>query len=158
MQVITFKAKPRAIFGAILALVGVIVILLTFVSNHGGKSQQASANPINCATEEERAAYLTSLGWEYDGVSEKEITIPAVFNQVYENYNAVQKEQGFDLEKFKGKTATIYTYNISNYRDNKNVIANLLVCEGVLIGADLCDPAAKDGFLVGLTKNENAKT
>ena len=157
MQVITFKAKPKTIFGIILALVGIAVILLTFVSNHGGKTQQTSATPVACATEEERNAYLTSLGWEFDGMSEKEITIPQVFNQVYTNYNAIQKEQGFDLEKHRGETATIYTYNITNYKNNKNVIANLLVSVGVLIGADLCDPAAKDGFLVALTSND-AKT
>ena len=158
MQVVTIKAKPKTIFGIILALVGVAVILLTFVSNHGGKSEQTSAAPISCATDEERAAYLTSLGWEFSGSDEKDITIPSVFNQVYNNYNAVQRQQGFDLEKYKGKSATIYTYNISNYKNNKNVIANLLVCDGILIGADLCDPSAKDGFLVGLTKNSNDKT
>ncbi len=154
MQVITFKAKPKTIFGAILALVGVLVIVLTFVSNHGGKSQQTSAVPVSCATEEERAAYLKSLGWEFDGVEEKDITIPMQFNQVYENYNAVQKEQGFDLEPYKGKSAVIYTYSITNYKNNKNVTANLLVCDGTLIGADLCDPSAKDGFLTGLTNND----
>ena len=154
MQVITFKAKPKTIFGAILALVGVLVIVLTFVSNHGGKSQQTSAVPVSCATEEERATYLKSLGWEFDGVEEKDITIPMQFNQVYENYNAVQKEQGFDLEPYKGKSAVIYTYSITNYKNNKNVTANLLVCDGTLIGADLCDPSAKDGFLTGLTKND----
>ena len=154
MQVITFKAKPKTIFGAILALVGVLVIVLTFVSNHGGKSQQTSAVPVSCATEEERATYLKSLGWEFDGVEEKDITIPMQFNQVYENYNAVQKEQGFDLEPYKGKSAVIYTYSITNYKNNKNVTANLLVCDGTLIGADLCDPSAKDGFLTGLTNND----
>ncbi|MBR3149969.1 MAG: DUF4830 domain-containing protein [Eubacterium sp.] len=157
MQVITFKAKPKTIFGVSVALIGVIVILMTFVSNHGAKSKQASAAAVSCATSEERAAYLESLGWEFDGTSEKEITIPASFNRVYENYNAIQKKQGFDLSKYKGKTATMYTYNITNYKDNKNVIANLMICDGVLIGADLCDPSAKDGFLIALTKN-NAKT
>ena len=68
----------------------------------------------------------------------------------------MQKEQGFDLEPYKGKAATIYTYHISNYKDNKNVIADLLVADGVLIGADLCDPSAKDGFLVALKQNDTA--
>ncbi len=154
MQVITFKAKPKVIFGTALALVGVAVILMTFVTNHSAGSQQTSASPVSCATSEERTAYLESLGWEFDGTSEKEITIPSEFNRVYENYNAVQKQQGFDLEKYKGKKATIYTYNITNYKNNKNVLANLLICDGVLIGADLCDPSAKDGFLVALTNNE----
>ncbi|MBE6719970.1 MAG: DUF4830 domain-containing protein [Ruminococcaceae bacterium] len=154
MQVITFKAKPKTIFGIILALVGIAVILLTFVSNHGGKAQLTSAKPISCNTEEERAEYLTSLGWEFGSYEEKEITIPATFNQVYENYNAVQKEQGFNLEPYKGKSAIIYTYSITNYKDNGNVTANLIVCDGQLIGADLCDPSAKDGFLTGLTNHD----
>ena len=154
MQVITFKAKPKMILGVILALTGVIVILLTFLSDHGGKAEQTSADIISCATEKERSAYLTSLGWEFDSSTEKDITIPSTFNQVYENYNALQKEHGFDLEPYKGKPATIFTYNITNYKDNKKVIANLLVCDGKLIGADLCDPSAKDGFLTGLTSND----
>ena len=158
MQVITFKAKPKTIFGLILAAVGIFVILMTFVSNHNGKAQTASAQKISCATDEERVNYLTSLGWEFGSLREKVITIPADFNKVYQNYNAIQKKQGFDLEPYKGKTASLYTYNISNYKGNDNVIANLIVCDGVLIGADLCDPSAEDGFLTGLTKNENSAT
>ncbi|MBQ9517832.1 MAG: DUF4830 domain-containing protein [Eubacterium sp.] len=154
MQVITFKARPRTIIGVLLALVGVAVILLTFVSGHGGKAQQTSADAVSCATEKERSAYLASLGWEFNSSAEKDITIPSSFNQVYENYNALQKENGFDLTPYKGKAATIYTYNITNYKGNEKVIANLIVCDGKLIAADLCDPSAKDGFLTGLTAND----
>jgi hypothetical protein len=65
----------------------------------------------------------------------------------------VQKEQGFDLEKYKGKTVTLYTYNITNYENEDNIIADLIVCDDLLIGADLCNPSADNGFLVGLEKN-----
>ena len=44
----------------------------------------------------------------------------------------------------------MYTYHITNYGDNDNVIANLIVLDGELIGADLCDTSADDGFLVAL--------
>jgi len=157
MQVITFKAKPKMIFGIILAVTGVIVILLTFVSNHGGAAETAAA-PINCSTAALREDYLSSLGWKYGEVTQKEVTIPATFNQVYQNYNELQKEQGFNLENYKGRTAVLYTYTITNYNDNENVIANLLVSDGVLIGADLCDPSADSGFLVALGKNDNGTT
>ena len=156
MRVLTFKAKPKAIFGAILAVTGLIVILLTFVSNHSSKAEQTSASPISCATKEQRDEYLTSLGWEYSGESEKEITIPEKFNEVYENYNSTLKKQGFDLEKYRGKTATLYTYNISNYNSTDEIIADLIVCDGVLIGADLCNPSAENGFLKALEKNNAA--
>ncbi len=154
MQMITFKLRPKTVLGIILALTGAVIIALTFISNHSGKAEQTSAAPVPCATAEERGAYLTSLGWEYGDETEKEITVPAVFNEVYENYNAVQKQQGFNLEKYKGKGAVIYTYPITNFKNNSNVIANLIVCDSVLIGADLCDPSAKDGFLIGLTAHD----
>ena len=137
------------IFGIVLALTGVIVILLTFIGNHSAAVQTAAQ--IQCATPEERSAYLTSLGWEFDsGETEKEITVPSEFNQVYEDYNDIQKKQGFDLEEHKGETATLYTYNITNYKSNENDVADLIVANGVLIGADLCDPSADNGFLTAL--------
>ena len=156
MQVITIKAKPKAIFGLILAVTGIIVIILTFISNHSKKAETASASPINCATSEQRSNYLASLGWEFESESQKEITIPAKFNDVYKNYNAVLKKQGYDLEAYKGKTATVYTYNITNYNSEDDIIADLIVSDGVLIGADLCNPSADHGFLKALEKNNAA--
>ena len=152
MQILTFKLKPRQIAGAILALTGLIVIVLTFVSNHNGKPVSSSAS-VSCSKPEEREAYLKGLGYEFGEEKSKEITVPEEFNQVYKEYNEIQKKQGFDLEKYRGKSAVIYTYNITNYEDNENVIADLMVCDGVLIGADLCDPSADDGFLIALEKN-----
>lgn len=159
MQILTIKAKPKMIFGVILALTGIFVILLTFLSNHSGKMVDAQTE-IRCESEEERAAYLTSLGWEFTAApQQKEIHIPVSFNQVYTNYNAIQKEQGFDLEPYQGRAAVIYTYPITNYGNNQRVIADLIVCDGTLIGADLCDPSASEGFLTALGENKtNGKT
>lgn len=156
MKVLTIKAKPKAIFGVILALTGIIVIILSFVSNHSKKAETASAAPISCATSEQRSEYLTSLGWEFEGESQKEITIPEQWGDVYTNYNSVLKKQGFDLEKHKGETATIYTYNITNYDSEDDIIADLIVSNGVLIGADICNPSADHGFLKALDKNDAA--
>ena len=154
MKVMTIKAKPKAVFGAILVITGIIVIILTFLSNHTKKAEQASATPISCATAEQRKEYLASLGWEFDSESAKEITIPKQFNEVYNNYNSVLKKQGFDLEEHCGKTATLYTYNITNYGGEDDIIADLIVSDGILIGADLCNPSADHGFLIGLEKKD----
>ena len=95
--------------------------------------------------------YINSLGYKTDSCEEsKEIIIPQKFNEVYNKYNEIQKQQNFDLTAYKGKTAVMYTYHITNYGDNDNVIANLIVLDGELIGADLCDTSADDGFLVAL--------
>jgi len=150
MQIVTIKAKPKTIFGVILALTGIIVIILTFTFNHPEKTVSASRN-VKCSTADERRSFIASLGYEPDIVEEqKDIIIPKEFNEVYTKYNDIQKQQGFDLEPYKGKAAVIYTYKINNSDKGENVIANLIVCEDKLIGADLCDPSADDGFLIAL--------
>lgn len=147
---LTFKLKPKQIFGAVLLLTGIVVILITFIGNHPAKPASAPTI-INCETIEQRQEYIKSFGYATDGEEQKkEILIPSVFNDVYEKYNEIQKQQNFDLTEYKGKTATMYTYNITNYENSDNVIVNLLVFDGVLIGADLCDTSADNGFLVAL--------
>lgn len=154
MQVITFKARPKTLFGIVLALTGVIVIVLSFTSNHLGKEVNGKKQ-VSCATAEERAAYLSTLGYTFEEPpEEKEITIPEEFSQVYADYNDIQKQQGFDLSRYKGETATIYKYHITNYKDDEHIIADLLVKDGILIGADLCNPDAENGFLIALGKND----
>ena len=150
MRMLTFKLKPKTIFGLILLLTGVIVILVTFVGNHPAKPASKST-VVSCKTAEERVNYINSFGYKTDSNEEsKEIIIPQKFNEVYNKYNEIQKQQNFDLTAYKGKTAVMYTYHITNYGDNDNVIANLIVLDGELIGADLCDTSADDGFLVAL--------
>lgn len=156
MQVVTIKAKPKVIIGIILLLIGAAVIVFTFLSNHSAKTVIGKTQSIVLKTKEERLEYIKSLGWEIDGDEKsKQITIPEEFNDVYESYNSIQKSQGFNLEKYKGKTAVIYTYSIKNYKNNKNIIADLIVCGNTLIGADLCDPAADGGFLKELGHNDS---
>lgn len=158
MRVMTIKAKPKTIFGIILALTGLIVVLLSFVGNHNGETKETMAT-ISCQTKQERMDYISSKGFKCgESEEQKDITIPKSFNDVYEKYNQIQKNQGFDLEKYKGKTATVFTYSITNYKSNDNVIANLIVCDGILIGADLCDTSVDNGFLVGLNDTDNGQT
>lgn len=150
MRMFTIKMKPKQIFGIAMLLMGFAVIVISFLFNHPAKP--ASANTIiSCATTEERVAYINSLNFETDSREEsKEIIIPERFNDVYNKYNDIQKQQNFDLTDYKGKTAVMYTYHITNYENGDNVIANLIVYDGVLIGADLCDTSAENGFLVAL--------
>lgn len=149
MRMLTIKARPKAIFGVILALTGAVVILLTFVGNHNGVRQTMAT--IDCSTSQKRLGYIKSAGYGTDGTeASKKVMIPSEFNDVYTKYNEIQLKQGFDLEKYKGKEVTIYTYNIVDYEDKDSVIADLIVDNGVLIGADLCDTSADNGFLVGL--------
>ena len=54
----------------------------------------------------QRIAFLEQFGWqvESDPVEMTDILIPQSFNETYQNYNAIQLEQGLDLTKYKGKS------------------------------------------------------
>lgn len=153
---LTLRLKPKTIFGLILIVTGVIVIAVTFFSNHVSDSSRNTASVVNLASNEDREAYLTSLGWEYDvNCTEKQIRIPAEFNDTYTRYNEIQIKQGYDLSEYKGREVTVYTYNIKNFSGYENrdcVFANLLVCDNKLIGGDICSTSASDGFMQGLAK------
>lgn len=104
---------------------------------------------ISAGDDMERAKFLLSYGWEISTVPLEvvEITIPREFNQVYEKYNQLQISQGFDLEKYRGKAVTRYTYSVINYPDKtENVRANLLVYKNRVIGGDICT-VEMDGFM-----------
>ena len=154
MKMLTLKLTPKKIFGIILLLVGLIVISVTFVANRTGEVQSVSAS-ISAKTDGERRAYLKKYGFELaKECTQKEITIPEKWNDVYNDYNQIQKNQGFDLTDYKGGRATRETYG---GRDDKGegeyIVADMLVSGGVLIGGDICNPSAKDGFLIGFKQN-----
>ena len=96
MKMLTLKLTPKKIFGIILLLVGLIVISVTFVANRTGEVQSVSAS-ISAKTDGERRAYLKKYGFELaKECTQKEITIPEKWNDVYNDYNQIQKNQGFD--------------------------------------------------------------
>lgn len=80
------------------------------------------------------------------------IIIPSEFNQVYENYNALQQSQGLDLNSYKGKEAVRYTYRVTNSTSNSEVSCNIIVCENKVIAGDLCTTAL-NGAMTALTDN-----
>ena len=154
---LTLRLKPKTLFGLILVLTGVIVIVITFTSNHI-KSSERVMSSVTLETNDQREEYLTSLGWEFKtNCDEKQVQIPSEFNDVYTRYNEIQKSQGFDLEPYKGQEVTVYTYNITNYAGYENrdcIYANLIVCNNMLIGGDVCSTSVSDGFMQELKKQQ----
>jgi hypothetical protein len=150
MKILTLKLKPKMIFGIILALTGIVIVALSFGSNHLKKTESVSA-VVSASTDEERRDYLATYGWELsDDCEEKVLTIPEKWDSVYNSYNEVQMTQGFDLSDYKGKTVELYTYSITNYEGlTEGIVADMLVCDGTLIGGDVCNTSADNGFLVG---------
>ena len=96
---------------------------------------------------EERLGFLQGFGWEIDEKSErkKEIAIPMEFGEVYSSYNELQKSQGFDLEKYKGKRALQFNYRVLNHSEDL-VFANILVYKGKIIAGEIYSPKI-NGFM-----------
>lgn len=97
--------------------------------------------------------FLSSFGIKADPsfVSFEEIIIPKEFDSVYEEYNFLQIQAGFDLLEYRGSTAVRYTYKVLNFPQGSGdtVYANVISLSGKPIGGDICCPAI-DGFMLPL--------
>lgn len=113
----------------ILAITIITLLILSQVFSTGAMAIDGSTNKL-------RTDYLDSIGIKADDseVSSKNIIIPEDFDEVYTEYNSLQKKAGFDLSAFKGKDATVYTYRLSGVEDTD---IHLIVCDGHIIGGDI---------------------
>jgi len=90
----------------------------------------------------------------YDDVSETpyevvEFEIPLKFNSVWENYNNLLKEKGYDLSLYKGKKCRRYTYLIPS----ENAHANIIVSDGKIIGGDISS-ITLDGIMIPIKSSD----
>jgi hypothetical protein len=104
-------------------------------------------------TDEERLAFLASLGWQTTGevVEEETFILPETFDRVLLGYNEIQKDQGFDLSRYRKKKVTRYTYQVTNYEGYEGTVyANIIMYRNRIIAGDICsaDPL---GFVRPLT-------
>ena len=109
-----------------------------------------SARKVNtaAANEQQRRDFMAAYGWEVEEepLEIQEVLIPSEFDETYEKYNYIQKQQGFDLEACCGKQVTRYTYAVSNYPGRPDgVQLNLYVCEEFPVAGDVVCTGA-DGF------------
>lgn len=126
----------------ILSLIGVLLFVTICLVALRGRA--ADAMEINGETVTLRAGdeadverFLTSCGYSSPAfLFQHEITVPKNWNDIYTEYNELQRQQGFDLVPYKGKTAVEYEYFVD---DTLN--ASVLVSENRIIAAHVanCD-------------------
>lgn len=90
----------------------------------------------------------------YEDVSETpyevvDFEIPIEFNSVWENYNNLLKEKGYDLSLYKGKKCKRYTYLIPS----ENARANIIVWGGKIIGGDISS-ITLNGIMIPIKSSE----
>ncbi|MCQ2484358.1 MAG: DUF4830 domain-containing protein [Clostridia bacterium] len=154
MFVFSLRAnKPKLI--AVLCGVVVILVALVLVLRENGKPV-VNSESINCkaGNAEERVTFLSQFGWKIDEdpVEVSEVIIPSEFNDTYESYNAVQKNQGMNLEAYKGKRVKRWVYEVKNYpgyaANSECIRATMLVYDGIVIGGDVSS-LELNGFMQG---------
>ena len=151
MFVYSFKANKKTIIGAMLVITA-LAVLFILLPGRAGQTNAVLNVSLKAQTNQQRIEFLSKFG--YDVISEpkqtKDIIIPEQFDDTYNNYNELQKQQGFNLEQYKGKSAKSYSYAVKNYpgieSSENEVRANLLVYNGKIIGGDICS-VRLDGFM-----------
>ena len=157
MLIITKKIYPvRLVIGvAVLITAAGFTAAGLFLSQEAGLVQTNAAirvDPKGIRSNEDRVAYLQRWGWlpSEEPASVEEVLIPETFDASYDEYLALQKSQGFDLEACAGKTVKRYTYAIHNYPGlQKDIWASLLIWKKQVIGGEIFSRQG-DGFTQGL--------
>ena len=158
MFVYSIRATTVKLVGVICVALTVLITLIAFVPTYGVLDTDADADASytydKIKSTSDAAAFLSQFGWSVESTPEevKTVTIPAEFDKVFAAYNELQKAQGLNLTKYRGKDVTRYTFRVTNYGEyDGTVYANVLVYRNRVIGGDLCSADAT-GFVQGFEK------
>ena len=142
MMVMTAKVDLKKI---LLGLAAAAALVLALIFLLGGRDTTQTAAPAPSANDG-RVNFLRSFGWDVttSPTESGRVRIPEASSEAFDRYNILQKDQGYDLSKYAGKTVMRYVYKINNYPGaTEPVYATLLVYKNQVIGGDITDTAAK---------------
>ncbi|MCX7615046.1 MAG: DUF4830 domain-containing protein [Clostridiales bacterium] len=167
MFIFTTKINKKKLILMILAIAllisAIICICPTRLLSGNEKSDKAMAEQAiskKAGSKEEQVTFLENYGWKVENqpIEMCEVQLPDEFDEVYNSYNDIQKKQGCDLLKYRGKTVMLYTYKVLNYpTGEKDARANLLVYNDKIIGGDICS-LSLNGFMHGFEMPKSEKT
>ncbi len=152
MNIYTFKLTKKT-FGIIAAAVLLIVGLIIALCSCGRGDATETSGKLS--EQDELMQFITSLGYAPDNEkhSMREVVVPSNFDEVYTKYNELQKQNGYDLEKYKGKKVCLHTFPLKDYDGAQDVLCDLLVYKGKVIGGSIYT-ADVSGFMHGLCKKQ----
>ena len=142
--------KPNYLAIALLAAIACLVVIVGLTAY-----KLTRKTTYELGSEQQRQQFIKEMGWETEKEFSdcKKVTIPQEFNQVYESYNELQKQQGFDLSRYAGCEGKLYTYKVLDSNLGDNVLASLYVSDGRVVGGDV-HSTALDGFMCGLRQEK----
>ena len=150
MKVFCVKYPRNTVTDILLSLLCIFIISLILIN---GKYKTESV-----FVDDNQIVYdfIENYGWlaDYSECEKTSVNIPYIFDDVYKDYNVLQMSQGFDLEGYKGRAVLKYTYRLLNfpeYENDDNVFINVLLSDGVIIGADILSTSI-NGFITGVVR------
>lgn len=129
----------------ILMLIAVSAASIVLLCRTASGKKTASEAPT-ILSDSQLEPYLNIRGWDVEKLSDETVRIPEKFNDTYQRFADVLKENGFDIEKYKGKEVRRVLFLVKNYGGDSEVHAELLLDEGKLIGSALIENKP-DGFI-----------
>ena len=148
MNIYTFKLTKKHLVTAVLITTALIALLILAIP---GEETAETAASVTIKTPQDCVQFLSQMGYQLDAAScrSKKVQIPKTFDAVYETYNQMQKECGFDLSKYAGKKADLSTWSVTNWPDGEDVLVDVLVYKEKVIGGAVYT-ASVEGFMYGL--------
>ena len=154
MFIYSVRASSIKLFSVIaLCIVGLVVAIVGTLGTDA-VAADSSVSYKGIKTEEQRRKFIAMQGYTLaDGIVEEvEFSLPSDFDRVIAGYNEIQKQQGLDLGRYKGKRVKRYTYTVTNYEGYEGTVyANLIVYRSKIIACDISS-AAPDGFVKPLVR------
>lgn len=141
MFVYSLRASTLKFFAFLLLSVGLLVGIVIWGSSEArAVSATGEVNLSGIKTNEQRIAFLEGLGIsvEAEPSEEKSFRLPDNFDRVTNSYNEIQKSQGLDLSKYKGKKLTRYTYKVTNFaKEGTDAYASIFIYRNRIVAADV---------------------
>ncbi|MBQ4170638.1 MAG: DUF4830 domain-containing protein [Ruminococcus sp.] len=151
MTVWKIKLSPRWRIAVCVAMLAIFTALCVVSAMGAMTDNEETASGASVKNEQAAADYLRAVGEEDAAqLSCERITIPEQFDEVYEEYNGMQRQSGFDLSEYKGKDSLRFTFALTRHDASYAV---LLVRDCAVIGGHYSNgeyggeylPLEKDG-------------
>ena len=153
MFIYSVRASTIRFFSVIALTILVLCGVLIIGSNSSQSTVYASSERIDFSgikSDEDRISFIKQFGVNVkEGFEEEEFRIPENFDRIIAGYNEIQKRQGLDLQRYKNKKVTRYTYE-AEY-NGEDAFVNLIIYKGTVIACDISS-ASPDGFVEPLVK------
>ena len=154
MFIYSVRASSIRFFSVIALTLVVLFGILIF----GGDEQAsvfAASSKVDFSgikTNEDRVEFISECGVKVksEPLETVEFRVPENFDRVMSGYNDIQKSQGLDLERYKNKKVTRYTYETDDY-NGKPAFVNLVIYKGTVIACDISS-TEPGGFIEPLVK------